>query len=180
MNPSSNRYWDALRHATTGYYLRLTKLVIVPSLLFSQLITGCSAISGLVTNLTPSNSLQPLQRIALNADKFLNHGSPVAVDLVLVLDQKPLSGLVTLRASEWFSNRQDYMRQYPNQIRVTSWEIVPGQIIPPLNVSGDQEKLIGVFIFADYPGERSFRADASKRTTVRVNLSKDDFSIASF
>ena len=180
MTTFRNRYLGWSRRWTSNYFIELKVLAMVPCLILAQLLTGCSAISGLVDNLTPSSSLPPLQKISLSADRLSNNGTPVAVDLVLVLDQKPLAGLASLRASEWFNNRQDFIRQYPNQLRVTSWEIVPGQVLAPLIVPGEQEKLVGVLIFADYPGERSFRADASKRPTVRVHLSKDDFSIASF
>lgn len=136
--------------------------------------------SGLVTSLTANGSLKALQKITLSADRLSNNSAPIAVDLVLVLDQKPLLRLGTLRASEWFINRQDLLRQYPNQLRVTSWEIVPGQVIAPQTVPEVQGKLVGVMVFADYPGDRSFRADASNMPSVRVHLSKDDFSIATF
>jgi type VI secretion system protein len=174
------RYLVRMRRWTSSYFFGLTGLAIAFCLTIAQLLTGCSTMSSLVSNLTPSSSLSPLQKISLSADRLSNNGAPVAVDLVLVLDQKPLSDLVALRASEWFNNRQDFMRQYPNKLHVTSWEIVPGQVIAPQKVQGDQEKLVGVLIFADYPGERSFRADASKKSTVRVHLFKNDFSITSF
>ena len=111
---------------------------------------------------------------------MLNNGAPVAVDLVLVLDQKLLVMLGALRAAEWFNNRHDFLRQYPNQLQVTSWEIVPGQVIKPMTVADDQTKLVGVLIFADYPGQQTFRANATGMSNVRVHLSKADFSIVAF
>lgn len=143
-------------------------------------VSGCAAVSGLVANLSHSDSLPALQKFSLRADRLSNNGAPVAVDLVLVFDKKPLAMLGALRAGEWFSNREDYLRQYQNQLRVASWEIVPGQIIKPMSVSEDQSKLVGVFIFADYLGAQSFRADASNMSSVRVQLSKDDYSISPF
>lgn len=174
-------YWRLLRRSSSGYStFFLVVLGSVLILIAGPLLTGCSAMSGLITSLTPGNSIMSLQKIALSADRRSNNGAPVAVDLVLVLDQKPLLSLGSLRASEWFNNRQDLQRQYPNQLHVTSWEIVPGQVIGPQAVVGNQGKLVGVLIFARYPGERSFRTDASNMSTVRVHLSKADFSISAF
>jgi type VI secretion system protein len=174
------RYWRLLRRSSSSCSSGLVILVLTLFMTVGQLLTGCSAMSGLVTGLTPSGTLVNLQKFALSADRLSNNGSPVAVDLVLILDQKPLLRLGSLRASEWFNNRLDLQRQYPNQLKVTSWEIVPGQVIAPQTVMGDQGKLVGVLVFADYPGERSFRTDASNMPTVRVHLSKTDFSISTF
>jgi type VI secretion system protein len=174
------RFFRLMRRCTSNYSLGLLVLVFVPSILVAQLVTGCSTMSAVIKGFTPSGSLSALKNISLSADKLLNNGAPVAVDLVLVLDKKPLAVLGALRAGEWFNNRQDLLRQYPSQLKVTSWEIVPGQVIQPTNVSEDQGKLVAVLIFANYSGEQSFRADASSMQNVRVHLSKDDFSISAF
>jgi type VI secretion system protein len=180
MTSFKSRFCRLMRCCTSNYSLGLLLLVFVPSILAVQFLTGCSTMSAVVKGLTPSGSLPPLNKISLSADKLLNNGAPVAVDLVLVFDKKPLAVLGALRASEWFNNRQDLLRQYPSHLKVTSWEIVPGQMIQPTNVSEDQGKLVAVLIFANYLGERSFRADASSMQNIRVRLSKDDFSISAF
>lgn len=169
-----------LRSFTSSYSLGFLVLLLLPAVLVGQLMTGCSAMSGLVTTLTPSDSLPALQSLSLSADRLSNNGAPVAVDLLLVFDKRTLPVLSALRASEWFNNRQDLLRQYPNHLRVTSWEIVPGQVIQPTQVAEEQSKLVAVLIFANYHGEQSFRADASNMQNVRVHLSKDDFSISAF
>ena len=180
MNALRNHYGPLLSRCRSIFSLGALLLVLAFVMVISQVLAGCSSVSGMVTSLMPSGSLPALQTFSLSADRLSNNGAPVAVDLVLVLDKKPLVMLGALRASDWFNNRQDLLRQYPNQLRVTSWEIVPGQVINPTTVLGDQGKLMGVLVFADYPGEQSFRADASSMRSVQVHLSKNDFSIASF
>ena len=178
MKTYKSRCLRLLRLCTSINALGILLSFTVPFILVAQLMVGCTAISGLVTRLTPNDGLPSLQTITLSSDSLSNNGAPVAVDLVQILDKKPLEVLGTLRANEWFINRQDLMRQYPNQIRVISWEVVPGQVIKLTNIPETQGSLLGVLIFANYPGEESFRADASRMPNTRVNLHKVGFSIS--
>ena len=152
--------------------------LLLAIVIVGQLMVGCSTMSGMVTSLALSSSLPALQTITLITDRFSNNGAPVAVDLVLLLDKKPLAVLGALQAGEWFKNRHDLQREYSNQVQVTSWEAVPGQVIKLTKIPGDQGKLMGVLIYANYPGEKNFRADVSRMPNVRVNLHKDNFSIS--
>lgn len=135
-------------------------------------------LSGLVTSLTPRSGPPELQKISLSADRQANHGAPVAVDLVLVLEPKPFALLATLRAGEWFNNKTDLLRQHQNRIVVVSWEIVPGQSMTPTEIPSTNGSLVGVLIFADYQGEQTYRADATGMREVQVYLAKDGFEIA--
>lgn len=135
-------------------------------------------LSGLVTSLTPRSGPPELQKISLSADRQANHGAPVAVDLVLVLEPKPFALLATLRAGEWFNNKTDLLRQHQNRLVVVSWEIVPGQSITPTEIPSTNGNLVGVLIFADYLGEQTYRADATGMREVQVYLAKDGFEIA--
>jgi hypothetical protein len=175
-----DRYFRIFRSCSSTFSLTMLVVLMVPTLILGQLLAGCSTVSAVVTELTPSDSLAELKKISLSADRLSNFGSPVAVDLVLIFDQKRLTMLGALRAGDWFKSKPDLLRQYPNQFQVTSWEIVPGQVLKPLTPPDYERKLVGVLIFANYPGEKSFRADASNMPSVRVNLFKDDFSIAGY
>ncbi len=135
-------------------------------------------LSGLATSLTPKSGPLELQKISLSADRQANHGAPVAVDLVLVLESKPFALLATLRAGEWFNNKTDLLRQHQNRLVVVSWEIVPGQSMTPTEIPSTNGNLVGVLIFADYPGEQTYRADATGMREVQVYLAKDGFEIA--
>lgn len=135
-------------------------------------------LSGLVTSLTPRSGPPELQKISLRADRQANHGAPVAVDLVLVLEPKPFALLATLRAGEWFNNKTDLLRQHQNRLVVVSWEIVPGQSMTPTEIPSTNGNLVGVLIFADYLGEQTYRADATGMREVQVYLAKDGFEIA--
>ena len=180
MKARSNRLSGRFYSGGFAVPLGVVLPTLVTTLIVALLLTGCSSVSGLVTRLTPNGGPVALKKLSLKADRLLNSGAPVAVDLVLVFEQKPLVMLGALRAGEWFSNRQDLVRQYPNQLLVTSWEIVPGQVIESMSLAEGQEKLVGVLVFADYPGGQSYRADATGMPNVRVNLLKDDFSIFPF
>src|ERR1043166_2314528 len=48
----------------------------------------------------------------------LNENAPVAVDLVVVYDAKVLDALLKLPAAEWFTKKQQFVKDYPNGLDV--------------------------------------------------------------
>jgi len=117
-----------------------------------------------------------LKRFTIIADKDLNNGIPVAVDMLFIDDQTVLDSLTKLKALEWFSDRRDYIRKYRTHIKTISYELVPGQVIRdvdiPYSVSGDA---ISVLIFADYLNEGSFSSVIKQKSEVTIRLGPDDF-----
>lgn len=68
-------------------------------------------------------------QVAIQAEERANDFSPVAVDVVLVRDQKLVEELLKLSAAEWFEKREQYLRDYPVTLSAHSWEVVPGQTL---------------------------------------------------
>jgi hypothetical protein len=48
---------------------------------------------------------------------------------------------MTISASEWFENRNQYRLDYPEEtgLRAGSWEWVPGQVVAPERVTIERE-----------------------------------------
>jgi len=117
-----------------------------------------------------------LKKITIVADKSLNHGIPVAVDILFIDEQTVLDSLSKMKALEWFSERKDYMRMYKSQLKIMSYEVVPGQIIKdieiPYSISGDA---IAIIIFADYLADGSFSSLIKNKSEARIQLGENDF-----
>ena len=104
-----------------------------------------------------------LQTISLRAENDVNGGYPLAVDVLLISDKKVFEALSNLRATEWFSGRTDYLRQHQKNIFLTAWELVPGQRLENVSLLQPDDAVVGALVFADYPGERTYRAAVLKQ-----------------
>ena len=105
-----------------------------------------------------------------------NEDSPVAVDLVFVYDKKLLETLLKTPASEWFANREQFLKDYGNALVVETWEWVPGQQIDRMSVAY-RPGARRVVLFADYVTEGEHRATADPQEPFRLVLGARDFSV---
>jgi type VI secretion system protein len=106
----------------------------------------------------------------------VNGDSPVAVDLVVVYDQKVADSLLKLPSSEWFSKREQFVKDYPKELALQSWEWVPGQTVDPLTISyhlGARK----VILFADYRTDGEHRATVDPQQPFRLVLGANDLSV---
>lgn len=139
-------------------------------------LSGC----GVVTPSKLSNYLFPEQQLRLlsiMSSKDVNGGYPVALDLVVVTDQKVFDALSGLRATEWFAGKTDYARQHQKVLQVMSWEVVPKQEMMNISMPAFDSATVGILIFADYLGDRSYRAIVKGQKNVAVLLKQDDFEV---
>ncbi|HYN20112.1 MAG TPA: hypothetical protein VE078_04070 [Thermoanaerobaculia bacterium] len=92
-----------------------------------------------------------------------NENSPLAVELIVVYEDKIVDKLLEKKAREWFSGREQFLRDYADDVDSWKWEWIPGQEIQPLELSyGMGAKR--VVLFADYvtPGEHRAAIDPQK------------------
>ncbi len=117
-------------------------------------ISGCSLFSK-----TPSPVTPDWQSIVVAADEDANANSPVAIDIVLALDQNMVESLLTTSASKWFATKGDVQRTFAKSIIVFSYEIVPRQSVKLDHQALSANKILGAFVFADYstPGDHRQR-----------------------
>lgn len=104
-----------------------------------------------------------------------NDNSPIAVDLLLLYDDKLVEGLLKMPASEWFQKKQQYIADHPAVV-VESWEWVPGQIVDPFKLSY-KSGARNVVLFADYQSEGVHRAVVGPPKPFRIVLGERDLSI---
>jgi type VI secretion system protein len=117
-------------------------------------------------------------RVQAQVADTANQHSPVALDLVVVYDQKLLKELSQLSAADWFDKRKQFRRDYPagQGFDVWGWEWVPGQNVP-LQKLPLKPRAKGGLIFVNYfsPGEHRARIEPNQG--VYVELRETDFAV---
>ena len=115
----------------------------------------------------------PIQ-VSIAADA--NENSPLAVELVVVYEKKLVDKLLEKKARDWFANREQFLRDYADDVDSWKWEWIPGQEVQPLEVTyGVGAKR--VILFADYltPGEH--RANIDPQQPFRLVLGQSELEL---
>ena len=105
-----------------------------------------------------------------------NLNNPVAVEFLLVYDEKLLTALTKTAAKDWFTNRSQFRQDNPKGFDSWYWEWIPGQKVKdqklPLKPSAK-----GAVVFANYivPGDNRAKLDPYKSAT--INLGERAFTV---
>lgn len=134
-------------------------------LLLAMLLAGCSG------------STVSTRTVAFQAEPQANRDSPVAVWFVLVRDPALVPGLQQLTARDWARGREQWLRDHPGVLLDHRWELVPGQVIEPMDLPFRDRSGVALFVFADFltPGAHRVRIDPLAR--IRVLLGADGFTV---
>lgn len=118
----------------------------------------------------------PLETIAFTVADKANNNAPIAVDLVMVSAGPQVDAVLAMTAQDWFQKREQFQRDYPNEIQVASWELVPGQVRPPERVKR-KENLFAAVVFASYNTPGAHRVRLGVQENPRVVLGEKTFTI---
>nr|WP_059392112.1 hypothetical protein [Pseudomonas toyotomiensis] len=112
-----------------------------------------------------------LDSLMLDVAERANDDTPIAVDFVAVHDPDLLKLLSEIPSRQWFTERDQYRRDYRQLFSVWSLELVPGQFrdVRDFPFSGDQAA--GLLVFAGYntPGAHRLRLSESGRVWLRFD-----------
>lgn len=117
-----------------------------------------------------------VERFYITAADDANNRSPVPLDVVLTHNPMVIEKLGQLTAGEYFRQRKQLLRDFPNQMLIASWEIVPGQTIDEV-LHEDTSKVYAAYLFADFQSPGAHRALLPKAQTFMVHLARSDFVI---
>jgi type VI secretion system protein len=107
-----------------------------------------------------------------------NQNSPIAVDLIVVYDEKLMEQLMGMTAGEWFAKRSQIRRDYLDGAGFDSWgwEWIPGQKVPvqtlPLKAAA-----IGGVVFAKFTAPGAHRTRINPFDDVTIFLRETDFAV---
>lgn len=125
------------------------------------MLTGCSLFGPRVD----------LDSLTLDVAAHANDDTPIAVDFVAVNDPDLLKQLSAMTARQWFSEREQFQRDYRQMMTVWGLELVPGQFIDqqPFPLGG--KRAAGLLIFASYntPGAHRLRLDDQRKAWLKFD-----------
>ena len=105
----------------------------------------------------------------------INDNSPVAVDLLIIYDEKLVDELLKMPATEWFAKKKQYLADHP-AVLVRGWEWVPGQLVEPFKIEY-RPGARNVVLYADYHTEGEHRAVVAPPKPFRLLLGERDLSV---
>lgn len=136
---------------------RALRLLVLPVLALQ--LGGCTVLAAAAILRDAFSSASNVNSVAFAVEDGANQNSPIPVDLVFVSQAPPLIDQIgQMNAADWFQKREQMRRDFPNDIDVVSWEVVPGQVIPAAEIPTPKVRR-AAFIFAGYraPGAHRFR-----------------------
>lgn len=107
----------------------------------------------------------------------LNGKFPVAVDIVVVYDKSLEQQLAAMKATDWFDQRQQILRDHPGKVSSDLHEWVPGQVVKPLRITYRLGARSG-FIFAHYFSPGDHRQQLKLGQNVLLRLGEKDFEVS--
>jgi type VI secretion system protein len=116
--------------------------------------------------------------LAIAVSTQANLDTPIAVDAVLVRNTQLLDALLDLPSAKWFSQRDQWRRDHPDDLTVVSYEVVPGQQIAAAPFAFGGKRGAGVVVFANYqtPGAHRIRLDTGPANAL-LQLGDQDLSV---
>jgi len=118
-----------------------------------------------------------VRSVGLQVAEKANNNAPIAVDLVLITEDKLIDQILALSAADWFSKRAQFQRDYPEGVSVISWEVVPGQVVSASEIER-KYRVSAAVIFANYQTSGSHRFRLGEEEKVRILLNERSFTIA--
>lgn len=105
-----------------------------------------------------------------------NENSPLAVELIVVYNDKLIDKLMEKRARDWFAGREQFLRDYADDVKSRKWEWIPGQKVEPIDLAyGIGAKR--VVLFADYVTPGDHRATIDPQQPFRLILGQSDLEL---
>ena len=105
-----------------------------------------------------------------------NEDSPLAVELLVVYDEKLIDKLMEKKARDWFAGREQFLRDYADDVDPHKWEWIPGQVVQPIELTyGIGAKRI--VLFADYVTPGDHRATIDPQQPFRLVLGQSEIQL---
>ena len=155
------------RHAYRIWGIRTVRPGLALSLGLAFLASACSfAPSPVITG-----------EVRIEVAERANDDSPIALDLVFAFSEPTFNRVLATPADDWFGKRSDYLQAYGNDVRVISWEVVPGQTVPNVALPSDLDRAQGGVFFARYLGKGQQRERLPRARAVVVRLGRDTMTV---
>lgn len=119
-----------------------------------------------------------IEELTLMASSNMNRRMPMRVDFVVV--KNPIVGeqVARLSARQFMKQRKQLKRDYPQHIKIKSFELVPGEsVVMPLPYL--KKEVATAFLFADYNNQNPNRWSVYSADCVTIKLKERTAEITS-
>ena len=148
----------------------------LPMLMLLLCLGGCSMVK---KTLFPPGVKLDWDLVSLTTAASSNRDFPVAVDIVLVMDEALARKISNMKAADWFASRAGLIKANPGDLDIESLELVPGATITLPGKRFSEKRVFLAVIVADYltAGEHNVRVDTFKGK-LSIELGATDFSVS--
>lgn len=119
---------------------KFRKIGWIAALFLAFQISGCSLFAPKVA----------LDHVTVDVEPRANNDTPIAIDFVVASDTQLFERLKATPASQWFEQRAQLARDYPNMFSVWRLEVVPGQFLELKENPLKGRPGSGLLLFASY------------------------------
>ena len=144
------------------------RLSFLPIALSALLIAGC---------LGPLKPCFYVESVRLKVDSDANDSSATAVDLVVIYDETLMKEFLAMTAEQYFEKAEQLKRDYPQQIDVFRWEVVPGQILFSEDLYYQKSCPLGGLVFARYIAKGPHRVRVGHNEHIEIHLKNNSFCV---
>lgn len=118
------------------------------------------------------------RRMQFKIAPALNSNTPLALDVVVIYDKQVAKAVEKLSARQWMERKPQFKRDYPLQLRLWEWELVPGEVLPEFDLTAKAlDRAEGILLFADYATPGLHRARLDPFEYVLVHLGENDMQL---
>lgn len=137
-------------------------------------LLGCSTVS----HLNPWHRNNDVTSLSIVPLPNANQRYAVDVDVVFIFDTDLAIPLAELTAQQWFAKKSDYLRAYPQSLKVVHSEPMPGLIPLVGDLPAKHARADKVLVFAHYLNQDlPHRMDITGFKNVRIVLQETTFTV---
>lgn len=158
--------------------LTLCKLFIVT--VFFVCVSGCNSIKKTMGMVIPFYDYNQtlLKDISVSSSVDSNNNMPVAIDIVLIFNEKIDPSLLGLSGPEWFANKAGLLLKNNKELSVITIEVVPRTMTESIKLPDNFGDALKVLMFANYVAPAGqFVADITQFTELKIQLNKSGYQL---
>lgn len=121
-----------------------------------------------------------LETVYFEVDENLNNDAPVTVNIVIAHNDKLLSDLLTMTASQYFEKKEQIQRDNADNLDIYHYDIIPGQVLGAKTIRAQKSTGKGVLVFARYASSGKHRQRVGPDRAITIQMGPKDFRIIPF
>lgn len=128
-----------------------------------------------VTGMTSSSVW--LHTVKFDQTDDVNNKAAVTVDVLVFYEKKLFEKILKLPSDKYFDQKEQLQKDYPTEMDVFSFEVIPGQRTHDQHVETSRASGVGCIVFAHYTTPGAHRVVVGPNDAILIELDKKDFKV---